>query len=33
MALKKLRDKQELAEKLELDIAMKKASWKARVIS
>ncbi|XP_065800632.1 E3 ubiquitin-protein ligase TRIM21 isoform X3 [Muntiacus reevesi] len=31
VALKKLRDKQELAEKLELDIAMKKASWKGKV--
>uniref|UniRef100_A0A8C6E0E4 E3 ubiquitin-protein ligase TRIM21 n=1 Tax=Moschus moschiferus TaxID=68415 RepID=A0A8C6E0E4_MOSMO len=30
-ALKKLRNKQELAEKLELDIAMKKASWKGKV--
>ncbi|XP_044785366.2 E3 ubiquitin-protein ligase TRIM21 isoform X3 [Bubalus bubalis] len=31
VALNKLRHKQELAEKLELDIAMKKASWKGKV--
>ncbi|MBW02228.1 E3 ubiquitin-protein ligase TRIM21, partial [Eschrichtius robustus] len=31
VALQKLRNKQELAEKLEVDVAMKKAAWKGKV--
>ncbi|XP_061058895.1 E3 ubiquitin-protein ligase TRIM21 [Eubalaena glacialis] len=31
VALQKLRNKQELAEKLEVDVAMKKATWKGKV--
>lgn len=33
VALGKLRQKQESVEKLEVDIAMKRTDWKARVIS
>lgn len=33
VALQKLRNKQRLTEKLEVDVAKKKAAWKARVMS
>lgn len=33
MTLQKLRKEQELAEKLEVDVATKRTAWKARVTS